>query len=281
MKKQTLITIWLLMTTSLLLAGCWDKTTKTDDKPKQTQQQNINNSKKTQKVIETINDRMKKQATALWLDADKLDVKKFRIAYDVWSKCQRRFCKNEYEKIKKDKIILDYFNKIVWKYHIPKNATKYVSPKDIVEAETKNGYTSLASCNLWYKKQYKTLNDCIKDNYKNFKNLSEDKKKGIEDFLKNWLKYNISFADYLNVKRTCEWWASKQFKIGKELQADLDKEKEQWFNATNFFKETYIWFLKDKMTPQQYFSMMKAICWYDKFIKEQKNRPQQWTQAPR
>ncbi len=274
MKKQTLIIVWLLTTTSLLLTGCWDKNTKAEEKTK-TQQQITKINNKTKKVIKTIDSRLKKQAIAIWLNADKLDIKKFKQAYNVWVKCQRRFCKNEYDKIKKDRITLSYFNKISWKLHIPENAIKYASPIDIEKAKTKNGYKTLTSCIMYYKKQYRNSTDCIKNNYKNFEHLTKDKQKEIQDFLKNWSKYNIDFENYLNVKRTCKWWKNKRFEIGNTLQADLNKEKEQWFNATNFFKETYIAYLKDKMTPQQYFTMMKAVCWYDKFIKAQKNKQSQ------
>lgn len=271
MKKRNLIIGWLVLT-SLLLAWCWDKpnpnTNKTQEKTS-----NVNQQKK-ESVKKSIDNRLKKQALSMWLNADKLNVKKFKEAYDVWAKCQRRFCKRAYDNIKQDRITLKYFNVIVWKYHIPKNAIKYSSPEDVINAETKNGYTSLSSCYLGYKKQYKSIKECIKENYRKFKNLSKDKENKIKDFLKNWYNYNIGFNDYITIKRTCQWWKNKWFEIWNKLANNLKKQKEQWFNSTNFFKETYMAYLKNKMTPQQYFTMMKKLCWYNEFIKQQKNKPQ-------
>ena len=85
---------------------------------------------------------------------------------------------------------------------------------------------------------------------------------------------DIGFNDYITIKRTCQWWKNKWFEIWNKLANNLKKQKEQWFNATNFFKETYMAYLKNKMTPQQYFTMMKKLCWYNEFIKQQKNKPQ-------
>jgi len=268
MKRKTLVIIWIMWTT-LLLAGCWwKKDTTTTNKDKQS----ITTNKVKQQVKDSIDSRLRRQAIAIWINRSKLNINKFKKAYNVWVACQRRFCKNEYDNIKKDRITLDYFNKIVSRLHIPTNAIQYSSPIDVMKQTIKNGYKTLSACVMYYKKGwYKNSTDCIKANYTNFRNLKANQRKNIIDFLSKWAKYNIGFENYLNVKRTCKWWKEKRFEIGNKLQANLNKIKAQWFNATNFFKSTYEDYLKNKMSPQQYFTMMKNLCWYKKFIKQQKN----------
>ena len=252
MKKTTII-LWALLTTTVLLAGCGDKTDKTDATNKQattTQAKAIKTSSKEPLLL----------TRAKNVGIKNPNIEKFKKAYQVWVKCMDGYCKTEYENLKKDKLALEYFQKLVTKDKIPPQATKFDNAKEKAEAIAAKGYNSMWECFSSYSAKYDSIWECIKDNYKKWK-INPQTKKQIEEYLTkvDW-KYNITFPEFIEVQRTCEWWWNHWWKDMKELNKELEEMRKQGFQAPNFIKSNYEAYFKNKMVPQDYFKMLNDIC---------------------
>lgn len=219
MNKKTILITTIAITTTLLLAWCWNKAN-------ETQKNNNNDNTITKKEINQTIDNAK-------VKVNPKEIKEYIEWLKIYTKCISTYCKTEYEQLKDNKVALKYFNELVKKNKAEKIIQKNIkTTKEEVINKIKTKWIKTQWDCAKVSKDYTNIAECI---YKNHIQ-NNTKQKLINKFY--WKKiWNITLDKDLTfwnmMDSVCSFWKDHQFKSIKEINKELEPQRKKWFDVKN------------------------------------------------